>query len=114
MRFCARIKLIKLSTRTMPRKNITPKQKFNIVMESFQKNNVVEVARKYEVNANLISTWRSQLLTNGQEVFGHSLDQEKKRMAKQIERLERLVGRKEIEIKLLQNFFDSYESPNGP
>lgn len=97
----------------MARNTFTPKQKFEIAMKSFQKNNVAEIARENGVNANVLSLWRKQLLENGQEVFGHSLDQEKKGMKKQIERLERLVGRKEVEIKLLQNFFDSYESPNG-
>lgn len=97
----------------MQRKNFDSKDKLKITLESFQKDNVAEVARKHGVNANLISNWRRQLINEGHEVFGHSMDQEKKKMAKQIERLERLVERKEVEIKLLQNFFDSYESPNG-
>lgn len=71
----------------MPRNTFTPKQKFEIVMKSFQKNNVAEVSREYGVNANVLSLWRKQLLENSQEVFGHSSDQEKKGMKKQIERL---------------------------
>jgi len=97
----------------MHRKKLTSKQKFNIAIESFGKNNVAETARKYDVHPSLISRWRSQLLETGHELFTNSSDKEKKRMSKQIEKLERLVGRKEIEISLLQNFFDDYKPPNG-
>lgn len=97
----------------MKRKNLNSKQKLNIVVESLEKDNVAEVARKYDVHPSLISRWRSQLLEDGHEIFTNSSDKEKKRMVKQIEKLERLVGRKEVEIALLQNFFDSYEPPNG-
>ena len=42
----------------MQKRNFGSKDKFKIVMESFQKENVAEVARKYGVNANLISKWQ--------------------------------------------------------
>ena len=97
----------------MKRKNLSPKQKFGIVLESLQKDNVAQTARQYGINPNLISTWRKRFLDYGHEIFSQNSDQEKRKMLQQINRLEQIIGKKEIEINLLQNFFDEYQSPNG-
>ena len=94
----------------MKRKNLSGNQKFKIVLETFEKNNVAQIARKHEINPNLISNWRKIFLKHGGEIFAKNLDQEKNKMEKKIKQLEHLIGRKEIEISLLQNFLDDRQS----
>lgn len=93
----------------MKRRNLTPNQKFSIVLESFQNNNVAQVARKHDINPNLISNWRKQFQTNGPEIFSSNADKEKREMKRKIDKLEQMIGKKEVEINLLQNFFDEYK-----
>lgn len=94
----------------MKRKNLSGSQKFKIVLETFEKNNVAQVARKYQTNPNLISNWRKKFLKYGGEIFTKNSDQEKNKMEKKIKQLEHLIGRKEVEISLLQNFLDDCQS----
>jgi hypothetical protein len=49
-----------------------------------------------------VSNWKSQFLDEGPNVFGS--DDELKRQQKKIADLERLLGKKEVEIALLKNF----------
>lgn len=96
----------------MKRRTISARKKFEVVMETYRRGNVAEVARKYGINGNLLSKWRGQLMENGHEVT-NTTDKQVRRMEKQIEKLEHLIGKKEVEKALLQNFFDYYQSPNG-
>jgi transposase-like protein len=98
---------------SMYKKTHTAKFKFESVKETIEKNNVGEVARSKGLNANLLSTWRKQFLDHGAELFESNNDKEKLELKKQIARLEQLVGKKEVELGLLKNFFEYYESRSG-
>ena len=45
-------------------KKHTAQFKFNCVMETFKEGSVSVIARKYNLNANQLSTWRKQLIDN--------------------------------------------------
>ena len=77
--------------------------KFQVVMEALtsEKTNA-EVARAYDVHPVTLSKWKKEFKENGQKVFGG--DDELKKKDDKIAKLERMVGKKEVEIALLKNF----------
>lgn len=97
----------------MPKTKFTPKFKFDRVIESLKKDSVNEVARQYGFGANLLSKWRSEFLSGGQVFFETKPGQEVDRLKKQVNHLEQMVGKKEVELNLIKNFTDFYESQNG-
>lgn len=74
---------------------------------------MTEVARKYGVNPNQLSTWRKQFLENGYQVFESTTEKEISDLRKQVNKLEQIVGKKEVELTLLKNYVDFYTSPGG-
>lgn len=90
-----------------------PSFKFRVVLESFIKGNVAQIARKYEVNPNQLSTWRKQLMDKGSLVFVSDKANREKQLEKKMNQLENLIGRKEIEINLLKKYLDFYAPQDG-
>ena len=74
--------------------------------------NVSEIARKYDLNANLLYIWRDQLTERGSQVFETTPDQVKNELKIKVARLEQMLGKKEVELNLLKNFSDFYSSQN--
>ncbi len=60
--------------------------KFKVVLESFTTNNVAETARKYILNANQLSTWRSYFLEHGPSLFQTDVTKREQELEKQIAR----------------------------
>ncbi len=87
--------------------------KFQAVLESIKRDNVSEVARKYGIHPNKLSVWKSEFLKNGLDVFESSRDKVAEQLKKQIAGLEKLLGKKEIEINLLKGFLDFYVPPDA-
>ena len=86
------------------RKRYSPKFKFNVVLEVLKTDKSdAEVARAYEVHPVTVSRWKRDFLDRGPEVFGGS--DEVKDYEERISQLERMVGKKEVEIAVLRNFF---------
>lgn len=94
-------------------KRYHPSFKFKVVLDSFVKGNVSQVARQYQVNANQLSTWRKRLVDNGELVFKTGADDQVAKLEKKIESLENLIGKKEIEINLLKKYLDFYAPLDG-
>ncbi len=85
------------------RRAYSPKLKFQVVLETLSGERTPgQIAKAYGVHANSIGLWRKAFLERGPEVFGHegAVEDYERRIAE----LERLVGRKEVEIALLKNF----------
>jgi len=85
------------------RKRHSGQTKLKAVLELLQgERSVAQIARAYHVHPNSISGWKQTLLERGGEVFdsGTGASDSEKRVAD----LERLLGRKEVEIALLKNF----------
>jgi len=94
------------------RKKYTPQFKFDRALEALRVNNLSVISRKYGVSVNILSNWRTQLLERGTQAFETSPDQEKNVLKNKIGRLEQMLGKKEVELNLLKNFSDFYESQN--
>ncbi len=94
------------------RKKYSAQFKLDRVLEAIKKDNVTEISRQYNIGANMICNWKKQLLNQGVSVFENSPDKEKNQLKSKISRLEQMVGKKEIELSVLKNFSDFYESQN--
>ena len=97
----------------MGKTKYTSKFKFDRVIESIKKGSVSEVARSYGFGINLLSKWRSDFLKNGHKYFDTKTDRDVIRLRKQIAKLEQIIGKKEVELNLIKNFSDFYQSRNG-
>ena len=94
------------------RKQYTPQFKFDRAIETIKNDNLSEISRKYNIGANVLSKWRSDLIKQGYRLFETSPNQENKELKNQMAKLEQMVGKKEIELNLLKNFSDFYQSRN--
>jgi len=97
----------------MAKTKYTSKFKFDRVIESIKKGNLSEVARQYGFGVNLLSKWRSEFLKKGYQFFDNRPDRDKARLQKQVNQLEQIVGKKEVELNLIKNFADFYQSQSG-
>jgi transposase-like protein len=94
--------------------NYTPQFKLERALEVMRTDNVSEIARKYNMNPNLLYQWRDQLIERGIKVFETAPDQTVNELKSKVGRLEQLIGKKEVELNLLKNFSDFYSSQNRP
>lgn len=97
---------------TKTRKKYTPEFKFKLVTETLKTDNATVTARKYAINFGLLLKWKNQFLEKGKQVFETDTDQEKEELKKKVAKLEQIIGKKEIELNLIKNFSDFYESKN--
>lgn len=78
--------------------------KFNVVRETLMGDRTeAEIAREHGIHPVTLSKWKTKLLSEGAKVFGG--DDTLREKEKEIARLERLLGKKEIELALMKNFF---------
>ncbi|MFH0856506.1 MAG: transposase [bacterium] len=104
---------IKKTGKTGSKKKIyTPQFKLDRTLDTFSNNNIAEIARKYDLNANLLYLWRDQLKERGAQVFVTTPDQVANELKVKVARLEQMLGKKEVELNLLKNFSDFYSSRN--
>lgn len=97
------------------KRSYTPQFKLDRSLDALHGNgNISEIARKYDLNANLLYIWRDQLIERGSQVFETTPDQVKNELKTKVARLEQMLGKKEVELNLLKNFSDFYSSQNTP
>ncbi len=97
------------------KKSYTPQFKLDRSLDALRSNkNISEIARKYDLNANLLYIWRDQLIERGSQIFETTPDQIKNELKTKVARLEQMLGKKEVELNLLKNFSDFYSSQNTP
>lgn len=85
------------------RRKYSPKVKFHAVLEALKGDKEVsQIARAYGIHPRSIYFWKDQFIEKGPEVFSEKniVSQYEKRVAE----LERIIGKKEVEIALLKNF----------
>jgi len=84
-------------------KRYSPKVKFQVVLEVLSgEKSVAQVAKAYGVHPNSVNKWKQDFLDKGPEVFAQ--DGVVAEYEQRIAELERLLGKKEVEIALLKNF----------
>lgn len=95
------------------KRKYSAKFKFDRVLETIKGIPQVEVSRQYNINSNLISKWRNNFLTHGYEIFETNTNKEITSLRSKVSKLEQIIGKKEIELNLIKNFADFYQSQNG-
>jgi len=86
-------------------KRYSPRFQFQVVLEVLKGDrDAVEIARVHDLHPTTVARWKREFLENGAAVFGK--DSALAVYEKRIKEMERLLGRKEVEIALLQNFMD--------
>lgn len=97
----------------MQKAKYTARFKFDRVIESIKLDSLSQVARQYGFGVNLLSKWRSDFFKSGHAVFEAKPNQDLTKLQKKMEKLEQIIGKKEVELNLIKNFSDFYQSPNG-
>lgn len=97
----------------MQKAKYTARFKFDRVIESIKLDSLSQVARQYGFGVNLLSKWRADFFKSGHAVFENKPDQDLARLQKKIGKLEQIIGKKEVELNLIKNFSDFYQSPDG-
>ena len=82
-------------------------------VESLQKNEVAEVARRYQVHPNQLTRWRAEFMQRGAAIFDQREGKQAAAFRKRVAQLEGLIGRKEVELSVLKNYLDFYAPPDG-
>jgi hypothetical protein len=67
--------------------------KFKVVLESYIKDSVAEVSRQYGINANQLSLWREQFISQGHQAFEGDAAKGDAKFRKKVEQLENLIGK---------------------
>ncbi len=86
-------------------KRYSPRFQFQVVLEVLKADrNALEIARAHDLHPTTVARWKREFLENGSAVFGK--DTTLAAYEKRVKEMERLLGRLEVEIALLQNFMD--------
>lgn len=96
-----------LQSTNVPRKHLSATQKLAIVQESYESGKlVVEVARKHNVGFSSLLKWRKRLAEGSLMMVKHDEDlvpaSEVKKLKNQIKQLQQLLGKKTLQVELLQ------------
>jgi transposase len=87
----------------MARRKYSSSFKFQVVLETLRSERTdAEIAREHQVHPVTVGNWRRKFLENGPKLFGG--DNALRECQKRVADLERLLGKKEVEIALLKNF----------
>ena len=84
-------------------KRYSARFKFRVVVEVLTGDKSLgQVAKVHGIHPNTVNAWKRTFMEKGPEVFAHAniVAEYERRIAE----LERLIGRKEVEIALLKNF----------
>ncbi len=84
-------------------KRYSAKLKFQVALELLRgEKTLAQVAKAYGIHPNTALAWKQTFLDKGPEVFGQdgTVAEYERRLAD----LERLLGKKEVEVALLKNF----------
>ena len=84
-------------------KRYSAKLKFQVVTELLAGDkSTAQVAKVYGVHPNTVSVWKRAFFEKGPDIFSKNITVAK--YERRIADLERLIGKKEVEIALLKNF----------
>ena len=83
----------------------SPEEKWEILQEGLRSGNISETCRKHGIAANLWYRWKDEAEQGAKEALGGrsaagGVDEEK---AKRVKQLERMLGRKQLEIEIPKN-----------
>jgi transposase len=102
--------ILKTMNTNTKKRVFTPHFKFKVVREAITSDDMTGTARRYGVNHTLLAKWKRQVDENGHVVFETSPDKKRRELEKKVVQLEQMIGKREVELNLIKNFSDFYES----
>ncbi len=96
-------------SKRISRKKHSAKVKFQAVLETLVgENKMIDVARSYGLNPNLITKWRKEFFEKGPQIF--ELGTSGQESERKTDDLQRIIGKKEVEIELLKKYLGNLSS----
>lgn len=96
-------------TTSIPRRNWSPKEKLETILEAAASGNVAEVCRRRGISVNLYYEWKHRLFQRADLVFGHTNHD---RVGTQIARLEDQLRKRDTVIaEITQENLDLKKGP---
>lgn len=87
----------------MGRKRRSAEEKAQIALEALREDKPVrEIAEKYGVHPNQISTWKRQLLENSSSVFQNGKGNREKELEEEHDMVLRQLGQSQVEVAFLK------------
>ena len=84
-------------------RKISPRLKFQVVLELLSgEKTPAQIAKAYGVHPNSVGLWKKRFLKQGPQIFEN--DGSHSEAERKLAEMERLPGKKEVEIALLKNF----------
>jgi len=92
----------------MQRRKYTVEFKTQVIKEAIETGNCAAVARRYDINSNIVSRWVREAKNKGKTVSSNALDKlhenfEAKQLKAENEQLKKLLGEKELENQFLRD-----------
>ncbi|KMQ69489.1 transposase [Chryseobacterium koreense] len=83
------------------RRKFNSQFKFKVVVEALSERLPFhELAKKYELHPNQITTWKKEFLKNGADIFGKEKALEEKK--EDVDKLYKVIGQQKMEIDFLK------------
>lgn len=87
----------------MKRRKFTAKFKTKVVLEALkERQSIKELAERYQVSPQQISTWKREFMEKAEQVFGGSKGSLKSEAEKKEDELLRVIGQQKVEIDFLK------------
>ena len=87
----------------MTRRKFTSTFKTKVVLEALkERNTTTELAEKYKVSPQQISTWKREFVNNAEQVFGSKKKSKKDAAQEEKESLLKVIGQQKVEIDFLK------------
>ncbi|MED4600045.1 transposase [Paenibacillus validus] len=95
----------------MQRKQYSPELKEKIILEAIEVGSPTLVARKYEINANMLGRWvrkykegkKTSSIPEEHSVSVSEITMENRQLSQENEQLKKLLGEKDLEIAILRD-----------
>ena len=87
----------------MKRRKFTAKFKTKVVLEALkERHSARELADRFKLSPQQISTWKREFLENADQVFGGNSKSKKSEQEKKQDELLRMIGQQKVEIDFLK------------
>ena len=97
-----------------PRRNHTPVFKAKVALAAIKgEKTLAELAQQFDVHANQITQWRSQLLEGAADVFGGDARPDASAPAVDVKTLHAKIGQQALELDCLANALGRSPGPSG-
>ena len=84
-------------------RRISPRLKFQVVLEDISgQKTPAQIGKAYGVHPNSVGLWKKRFLEQGPQIFENESSHTE--AERKLAEMERLLGKKEVEIALLKNF----------